>query len=355
MNITYPRILIDQQAVCDNAAALQRLGEQHQVEIMPVVKALAGHAETIYRLAELGFKRLGDSSLRHIAAYSGLAAEKWLLRSPMFCELPRLVELTDGTLISEESLLRALAEAAAGRQQPYQVILMAELGDLREGCDEEELVRLALLAEQLPQLHLAGIGANLSCYGNILPGHDNMAALAAMTQAVESALGRPLEIVSGGNSSSLPMLSRGELPGRINQLRCGESLLLGMIPCYDVPAPYLRQGAFTVETEIVEIKTKPSLPWGESGCCDSFGGSTSFTDRGLRRRALAALGKQEIYINGLTPCDSGVELLGGSSNYLVCDITDGPEYQVGDSIAFYCDYAALATGMCSAYIEKRCR
>lgn len=351
--MTYPRILIDQEAVLTNAAALKKMGEQQRIQITPVVKALAGYDQLIRAIAELGFTRIGDSSLRHIRNYADLAVEKWLLRSPMICEMPQLIELTDGALISEERLLREI-EAEAGRQNTsYKVMLMAELGDLREGCDQQELVQLAILAESLPHVQLEGIGANLSCYGNILPGVKNMAAMADMAAAVETAIGRQLAVVSGGNSSSLKMLAAGQLPAAITDLRCGESLLLGMIPCYDVPADWLRQGAFTVETEIIEIKTKPSLPWGESGSCDSFGGTTSFEDKGLRKRALAALGKQEIYINGLTPCDHGVELLGGSSNYLVCDITDGPDYQVGDTIAFYCDYAAMATGMCSAYIEKR--
>ena len=126
---------------------------------------------------------------------------------------------------------------------------MAELGDLREGCDQQEIIRLSVLAESLPHVHLEGIGANLSCYGNILPGQQNMAAMAAMTAAVEEVLERKLAVVSGGNSSSLKMLASGQLPAAVNDLRCGESMLLGMIPCYDVPAAWLRQGAFTVETD----------------------------------------------------------------------------------------------------------
>ena len=350
--MTYPRIIIDEAKILANARALRQMARQHGVQITPVVKALAGYAPVIHKLAALGFSRLGDSSLLHLRAYADVAAEKWLLRSPMLSELAQLVQLADGTLISERRLLLELEQAAAAANRSFQVILMAELGDLREGCDTQELVELALLTEQLPHLRLTGIGANLSCYGNILPGKANMEALCAMAEAVEQQLGRKLEVISGGNSSSLKMLEQGLLPPRITDLRCGESLLLGMLPCYDIPLPWLQQGTFTVETEIVEIKTKPSLPWGESGNCDSFGGSTSFVDRGRRKRALAALGKQEIYINGLTPLDQGVELLGGSSNYLVCDIEDGPDYQVGDIIAFNCDYAATATGMCSQYIEK---
>lgn len=353
--MTYPRLVIDKEAVLANAAVLQSMGAQHHIHITPVVKALAGYDELIRDIAALGFSRIGDSSLLHIRNYTNISAEKWLLRSPMVCEIPQLLALTDGALISEERLLRELEAEAKQQGKEYKVILMAELGDLREGCDQQEIIRLSVLAESLPHVHLEGIGANLSCYGNILPGQQNMAAMAAMTAAVEEVLERKLAVVSGGNSSSLKMLASGQLPAAVNDLRCGESMLLGMIPCYDVPAAWLRQGAFTVETEIIEIKTKPSLPWGESGSCDSFGGSTSFEDKGLRKRALAALGKQEIYINGLTPLDRGVELLGGSSNYLVCDITEGPDYQVGDIIAFSCDYAALATGMCSQYLEKSCR
>ena len=349
----YPKITIDKSAVLDNAQTLKKLAESRGISITPVVKALAGEPQLIRALAELGFDRLGDSTLSHFRTYQDVKTEKWLLCDPMLSETEELVQLTDGALISEAAILQRIEEECTRAGRTYQVVLMAELGDLREGCETEELTELAALTERLPHLRLTGIGANLSCYGNILPDENNMADLAAKAAAVEEKIGRQLERVSGGNSTSYPLLRDGKLPPCVNDLRCGEAILLGNLPCLDIPIEGLRQNTFLVQAEIVELKEKPSLPWGKSGDVDSFGGKTAFTDKGRRLRALAALGKQEIYINGLIPLDEKAELLGGSSDLLICDLTDSEQtYQVGDTLTFACDYAALATGMSSTYLGK---
>lgn len=352
----YPRMVIDREAVLYNARTLKELAAAQGIEITPVVKALAGDPPLIRDIAELGFTRLGDATLPHFRAYQDVPAEKWLLRNPMACEIRELVRLTDGSLVSEAQVLRQLEKECARIHRDYQVVLMAELGDLREGCEEAELLELAALAEELPHIRFRGIGANLSCFGNILPGAENMADLASLAEKVQQRIGRKPERISGGNSSSFKMLEAGELPPCVNDLRLGESMLLGRLPCYDVPIPRLKQHAFLVQAEIVELKEKPSKPWGVSGDTDSFGGKTEFVDKGRRIRALAALGKQEIYINGLEPLDEQVTLLGGCSDYVVCDVTDsGRQYKLGDVLTFACDYAALATGMSSVYLDKEYR
>lgn len=348
----YPRIIIDRYAILANARILRDLAGRRGVAITPVVKALAGH-ELVADIATLGFERIADASLDHIRAYADVAAEKWFLRNPMSCEVEELLRLTAGCLVSEADTLRLLETEAERQGKIYQVLLMAELGDLREGCEEEELLSLAALAEILPHLELMGLAANLSCYGNILPDEDNMARLAELQGEAEQRISRRLPLLSGGNSSSYRMLSDCLLPPAINDLRFGESLLLGRLPCYDLPIEGLRQETFVVETQLVEVKTKPSLPWGSSGDKDSFGSTVSFVDKGRRRRALAALGKQEIQISGLIPQDPGIELLGGCSDYLVLDITESEQdYQVGDAVRFICDYAAVATAMSSPRIAK---
>ena len=145
----YPRMVIDKEAVLHNAHALKELAASFGVELTPVVKALAGDPPLIKEIAELGFSRLGDATLPHFRAYQEVAAEKWLLRNPMICEIQELVRLTDGSLISEAGVLYRLEEECARIHREYQVVLMAELGDLREGCQEPELLELVALAEKL--------------------------------------------------------------------------------------------------------------------------------------------------------------------------------------------------------------
>jgi len=349
----YPRLVINREGLYENARLLLELCRKRGVRLQAVVKALSGRTELIRGLADLGVESFGDARLDNLACYSQAPGEKWLIRPPMLSELDRLLALTDGCLVSEEAALLDLERAAGANGRHYQVLLMAELGDLREGCLEGELTELALLAESLPHLQLKGIGANLSCYGEILPDERNMAELVRLTELAEKAIGRALPVISGGNSSSYLLLAEGRLPRRINELRMGESWLLGNVPCHNEPIVGYWRHNFRLEAEITELKEKPSLPYGKRGGRDSFGGHREFVDQGLRRRALLTLGKQDVYLSGLTPLDRGVSILGGSSDCLICDVTDSPrDLRVGSVLGFGCDYAAMALAMASAHVEK---
>ncbi len=87
----------------------------------------------------------------------------------------------------EIEVIKAIDEECARQGRNHGIILMADLGDLREGFwDKDELVRAALLIEkQLKHVHLLGVGTNLGCYGSINATPDKMEELVA---AAESAL-----------------------------------------------------------------------------------------------------------------------------------------------------------------------
>ena len=187
---------------------------------------------------------------------------------------------------------------------------MADLGDLREGFwDKDELVDVCQRVEQdLPHVHLAGIGVNLSCYGSTKPTPDKMNELVALARRVEARIGRSLEVVSGGATSSFTLVHWGTMPARINHLRIGEGILLGKDLQVDWgirDMDYLRMDTFTLRAEVVEVKDKPTYPIGELAI-DAFGRKPTYVDRGVRRRALLALGRADVGdLESLPPVSRG--------------------------------------------------
>ncbi|MCI6574314.1 MAG: alanine racemase [Arcanobacterium sp.] len=341
----FPRIVIDDDRIVANAVSIAQLGAQRGVDIAAVVKGVAGYAPLIRRIAAAPVRALADASLEHVRAYADVPKEKWFIRIPMMEEIPELVELTDMCMISDHLTADRIEEYCEAHDQRYSVLVMAEVGDLREGVENTELVQLTQHIEQLKHVQLAGIGTNVSCYGNILPGVENMADLAEKVELVQRSIGRELDIVSGGNSSSLRMLEEDTLPSAVTNLRCGESILFGRLPCYEEDIPWLAQHPFTLETEIVEVKEKPSLPWGAVGNGAAFGEEPEFEDKGRRKRALVVMGRQSMYLDGVRPLDPGVEILGASSDYAVCDVTDSKRnYHLGSTMEFSLDYSAVASG-----------
>ena len=54
---------------------------------------------------------------------------------------------------------------------------------------------------------------------------------------IEKRFGITLDMISGGNSSSIYLINRGELPEGINNLRLGEAALLGNDTAYETDLP----------------------------------------------------------------------------------------------------------------------
>ena len=139
---------------------------------------------------------------------------------------------------------------------------------------------------KMENINLYGIAVNLTCYGAIIPKNDNLSQLVEWARRIEEKYGIKLEMVSGGNSSSIYLIDRGEMPEGINNLRLGEAFLLGNDTAYETDLPGTVGDAVILQAQIVELKEKPSLPIGEVGV-DAFGEKPYYEDRGIMRRPTA--------------------------------------------------------------------
>ena len=350
-----PLLEIDQSALLHNLKTLQALTRENGISMSLVTKGLVGYEPLVRLLVENGADSICEAHIENLVKYHAIPAEKWLIRSPLLSEAEDVVRYADVSLVSEIVVLEHLSEAAVKQGRPHKAVVMLELGELREGCMPDELLQLCETCLTLPGIELHGIGANLSCISEVVPDSGNMAVLASAAAKVELALGMKLKVVSGGSSSSLKMLAEKRLPAAINHLRIGEGVLLGNVVCYDVPFEGARTDAFTLNAEIIEVKDKPSLPWGERAPgILPIREDPALKDIGIRRRALIAIGKQDIPSKYLVPLDDAVKIIGDTSDCLVADITDcGAGYKTGDAISFSLKYNGLVSAMASQYIEKK--
>ena len=237
----------------------------------------------------------------------------------------------------------------------HNILLMIDLGDLREGIfyqNEDVIFQTVEEILAMSNINLYGIGVNLTCYGAIIPKNDNLSKLTAIAAKIEEKFGIKLEMISGGNSSSIYLVGKGELPAGINNLRLGESFLLGNDTAYGEKLPGTTGDALMLEAQIVELKEKPSLPIGEVGV-DAFGQKPYYEDRGIIKRAIIAVGKQDTDIDSMEPVDEKIDILGGSSDHIILDVTNSDkEYKVGDVVAFTLGYGGMLKTATSPYVEK---
>jgi predicted amino acid racemase len=245
-----------------------------------------------------------------------------------------------------------LGQAASKLGVKHHIILMEDVGDLREGILTEHVLDTVRRIVNLEGIALDGLGTNMGCFGGILPEYSNLNILVQLGQMIKSTLGVSLEVLSGGGTSSLLLVEKGEMPKGINQLRIGEGILLGTDTTNNRNVEWLQNDAFILQAEVIEVKAKPSVPIGNIGR-DAFGNIPEFADVGIRNRAIVAFGKQDGYIEGLIPVESGITILGASSDHMILDITEAArKIQVGDDLAFRVNYAGLLSASKSRYVKK---
>jgi len=350
--MSYPKLIVDYEILKNNVKALVNLCNSKGIQVAGVTKVFCGHPEIAKAYVDGGVSFLADSRIENLERLKNLNVPKIMLRLPMISEAEKVVEFADISLNSEIETIKALSEKALGKNLVHKIVLMVDLGDLREGYyNDEDLFQAVEEVLELKGVKLVGLGTNLTCYGGVIPSMDHIDRLNRLKREIEERFSIELEILSGGNSSSIHLLADHDLEG-INNLRLGESLVLGTESAYGEQVEGTRNDAFRIQAQIIEVKEKPSVPTGEIGR-DAFGKVPTFVDRGVRKRILCAIGKQDIDLETLYPVDKGVIILGGSSDHLILDGTDSEiDYKVGDIIEFTMHYVSLLRAMTSEYIKK---
>ena len=346
-----PRLEIDLDKIHHNARILVERLAIRGISVTGITKATFGSPEIAEVFLDAGVKTLGHSRIENIETMrkAGVSAPITLIRSPMLSQVDHVVMHADISFNTELDVIKALSDAAQKLGRTHGIVLMIELGDLREGImpgDVEDIVRKTC---DLPNLEFKGIGTNLACRSGASPDTKNMAELSALADSLDTTFDFEMDIVSGGNSSNLEWVFSGADTGRINNLRLGEAILLGLNPLNREPIDGLHTNAFKLVAEVIESKVKPSKPWGEIKQA-AFGTPSPIINQGNISQVILAIGEQDTDPNGLTP-PPGIEILGASSDHLVLNAKENRP-TIGDEIAFQLNYSALVRAMTSPFVAK---
>ena len=346
-----PRIEIDLEKITHNARALKDLYGSRGIDVTGVTKVVCGNPNIAKALVKSGIHTLADSRIENIRRMlnAGVQAQFLLSRTPGLSQAEVVVKYADISLNTELVVIEKLSTYAIDYDRPHKIILMVELGDLREGLMPSDLEITVKKVLELEGIRLVGIGSNLACFGGIKPDEGKMNLLSSIANDIEEKFGLALEYISGGNSANYNWFMSTMNVGRINNLRLGESIFLGRETLLRNPIPGLYTDAMTLVSEVVESKIKPSVPYGEI-CQDAFGNVPEFEDRGQIRRAILGIGIQDVLVSGLTP-RSDIEVIGASSDHIIVNARK-MELEVGDELEFDLNYGALLSAMTSLYVNK---
>lgn len=344
--MTAPRVEVDLGKIRHNAECLVRRLSPRGINVTGVTKAVRGNPIIAQAMLDGGATALAESRISNVLRLrtANISCPISLIRTPMLSQVAQVVQFCDVSYNSEIKIIEQIAAAACRANTTHGVILMVEMGDLREGVAPGDLAAMALQVVKMPGVDLIGIAANFACLSGVRPDVPTMRALSDLATETEATCGPFIQTVSGGNSANLPWALGPSSTGRINNLRLGEAILLGRDPVSGQQIGGLSTNAFTLVVEVIEAKAKATQP--RLALVDPTSTALRLSSTcDAQMRSILSIGTQDTDIDGLT-FPLGITNLGATSDHLVVS-SDLIQLNVGDELRLQMNYSALTRIMSS--------
>lgn len=352
-------ITLNKKSLAINYSYLQNLFYKNNIDWAPVLKLLCGNKKYLEYVLSLGKEQVCDARLTNLKVIKSINpnVETIYIKPPAKRSIANVIKYADVSFNTEFSTIKWLAEEARKQDKIHRVIIMIELGDLREGILGEHLIEFYKKIFQLPNIKVVGIGANLNCLSGIMPSKDKLIQLSLYEQLIEAKFGQKIDGVSGGSSVMIPLLLKKQIPKGVNHFRIGETLFFGVDLFSNKTIPKMKDNVFLLHSEIIEITEKPVVPYGDieenpSGEMLEINPEDYGT---VHKRGILDIGLLDISnTDFLIPTDKKITFIGASSDMLVIDLNETrKKYKVGDVVSFKMKYMGALRIMNSKYIEKR--
>jgi predicted amino acid racemase len=341
-----------------NHKFLEKLFNQRGIEWGVVTKLLCGNKSYIKEVLNLGITEIHDSRISNLKTVKSINPDiqTVYIKPPAKRSIPKIVRFADVSFNSEYTTIKMLSDEAVKQKKLHKIIIMIEMGDLREGVVGENVIEFYSSVFKLPGIKIVGLGTNLNCLHGVMPSQDKLIQLSLYKQLIEVKFDRKIPWISGGTSVTIPLLLKNMRPMGINHFRVGEILYFGLNLFTMKTVKGMKDDVFKLHAEIIELSEKPKVPIGElaenpSGevtqINESDYGKTSY-------RAIIDIGLLDISPEFLIPDDKKIEISGASSDMLIIDLgRTRRNYKVGDLVSFKLRYMGALSILNSNYIEKK--
>jgi predicted amino acid racemase len=350
----------------NNISKLNVYFKKHNIEWSLITKVFSGDKEImehiltpdiIKEIHSIGDSRL--SSLKRLKEWNKDLITIYL-KPPAHAYIEDVVEYADISLNSSYKTISALNKVAKERNKIHKVIIMVELGELREGVNRDDLFEFYDKVFKLENIEVVGLGSNLGCMYGVEPTYDKLLQLNLYKEVIEAKHNSKLPLISGGSSITLPLVEKNMVPKDINHFRIGEAAFFGKSPLDNAQFLDLCTDTFNFYPQIIELEEKQLVPDGIIGDA-SIGHSADINDDDIGKttyKAILDFGLLDVDRDGLTPDDEDITFVGITSDMTVVDIGNNKDekgkkkYKVGDKICLDPDYISVARLLNSRFIER---
>lgn len=343
----------------DNYKFLDNIFTSRNIDWGIVSKLLCGNEIYLKEIIALGTKEIHDSRVSNLRKIKELAPDiqTVYIKPPAKRSIDEIVEYADVSFNTEIYTIKLLSEAAIKQNKVHKIIIMIEMGDLREGVMGDDLIQFYGEVLNLPNIEVRGIGTNLNCLNGVMPTQDKLIQLSLYKQLIEAKFGVTIPWVSGGTSVAIPLILRNARPMAVNHFRVGEALFFGKDIFTGLTIEGMHDSVFKLFAEIIEITEKPDVPTGELG--ENVAGNIGVADENSdlnnsSLRAILDIGLLDMQPQYLEAVDPNITIFDASSDMLVIDITNSDtKYNVGDLVTFKIKYMGALYLLNSDYIGKQ--
>ncbi len=351
-------IVLNRKKLKENYQYLDNLFNAGNIEWGIVSKVFCGSRLYLKEIIGLGIRQICDSRITNLKIIKSIdpSIETVFIKPAAKRYISSVVKYADASFNTEYETIKMLSDEAVRQDKLHKIIIMIELGELREGVMREDFVDFYAKVFKLPNIEVAGIGTNLTCMYGVLPNQDKLVQLCLYEQLIEAKFNKTISYISGGTSVTIPLIAKGLLPKGVNHFRVGESLFLGTDVYNNQPNPNLHQDVFKLYAEIIELREKPMIPDGNLGH-NLTGDELPFEDEqsnDTSYRAIIDIGLLDVEANHIFPTSKNIKIVGSSSDMMVVDLgEDYKHYKVGSLIEFNLNYMGILRVMNCDYVDKR--
>lgn len=348
---------------------IEKLGnylKKNDIQWSLIVKILSGHKDVLHEILSHPIIKetihsIGDSRLSNLRNVKRVTPDivTMYIKPPAIQHVETVIKFADISFNTSYETIQALNLEAKKQNKIHRIIIMLEMGELREGVIRENIIEFYQKVFKLSNISVIGLGTNLGCMYGIEPTYDKLIQLSLYKQLIETTFNRKLEFISGGSSITLPLISKHKIPKAVNHFRIGEAVFMGTTPLTGKSFHGLSTGIFQFEANIIEMQEKESQPDG----IISEGNIGHVLDSDLEYpksyRAILDFGLLDVDVDSLTPIDEDVTFFGTTSDMTVYDLganlskSKRFKYRVGEKLCFKPSYMAVARLMNSKFIDKK--
>ncbi|MGD8627512.1 MAG: alanine racemase [bacterium] len=356
-------LTVNTDRILSNIRKLNAYLMDHDISWTLVTKMLSGYEPVMERLLWAPciktIHSVGDSRISNLRVIKRIRPDivTMYIKPPAVNQAGNVVKYADISLNSSSRTIRELSKEARRQDKHHRIVVMLELGELREGIARDNVIDFYEGIFNLPNIQVIGLGTNLGCMFGIEPTYDKLIQLNLYAQLVNARFKQHMDLISGGSSITLPLVAKGRMPRGVNHLRIGETAFLGRSLLTGKRFRDLSTDAFDFSAEIVEIEKKPAMP--DGNITDAGVGHAESLEAAAREgaesfRCLVDFGQLDVELDDLELKDKGMRFVGTSSDMTVFDLgSERSKLKVGKQVHFRPKYMAVARLMNNRYVTKR--